>query len=72
MLEKIWACVDANIETIASNVYLKLFGEKPALHQLFPFYEDQSNKVSYNDYNGKYPEPVNTSWFLIFRSVFKG
>lgn len=63
----IWPYVEANMEAFAISVHRVMFARKPSLFQLFPFYEDESNKISFTDYGGTHTEYPAHSWFVICR-----
>ena len=69
MLYKIWTHIDSNLESFAKKLYERMFETHPNLHTIFPFHADQMNQVNFNEYQGSYQEPSNSSWFLLFRYV---
>ena len=44
-----------------------MFKSDPDLMPLFPFYKDEWNKISYQDYQGSHPEQPPNTWFIVFR-----
>lgn len=53
--------------TPPTRLFLKA---EPNLLPKYPFYNDEWNKIAYNDYTGTFPDQSASSWFLIFREVF--
>ena len=44
-----------------------MFKLDPDLMVKYPFYQDEWNKISYDDYSGQYPDHPPNSWFVVFR-----
>jgi hypothetical protein len=46
-----------------------MFKIEPDLMVKYPFYKDEWNKISYNDYKGQFPDQPPNNWFVVFRYV---
>ena len=44
-----------------------MFKQDPDLMVKYPFYKDEWNKISYNDYKGSFPDQPPNNWFIVFR-----
>ncbi|KAL4233261.1 hypothetical protein ACF0H5_007945 [Mactra antiquata] len=74
-LQKCWSLIEQNLD--AGNpehpgLYLLrlMFKQDPDMMAKYPFYKDEWNKISYNDYKGNFPDQPPNNWFVVFREVF--
>ena len=59
-----------HVATVASNMFKTMFAEDPELIKHYPFYEDEWNRITFNDYAGSFPEQLPNTWFILFRDIF--
>ena len=46
-----------------------MFKSDPDLMPKYPFYKDEWNKITYQDYQGNHPDQAPHTWFVVFRWV---
>lgn len=59
-----------NIHVLLTFYFRQFFKAEPDLMPKYPFYKDEWNKISYNDYSGSYPDQPPHTWFIVFREIF--
>ncbi|XP_053398044.1 androglobin-like [Mercenaria mercenaria] len=74
-LQKCWAIIEQNLDPSNPDhpglfLFRQMFKLDPDLMVKYPFYKDEWNKISYNDYKGQYPDQPPNNWFVVFREVF--
>ncbi|XP_066285114.1 androglobin-like isoform X10 [Branchiostoma lanceolatum] len=69
-LQKAWAILEPNLETIGLNLLKDMFKQDPELMTRYPFHQDEWNKISYADYQGTFADQPAHTWFVVFRDVF--
>ena len=58
---------DKCLSLIPTLFYRQMFKLDPDLMVKYPFYQDEWNKISYNDYKGNFPDQPPNNWFVVFR-----
>ncbi len=79
-LQKAWQVIENNVEEMGKSLFRSLFKADPDLMPRYPFFKDEWNKISYNDYKGTHADQAANTWFIVFRwekygrreSPFKG
>ncbi|XP_052808177.1 androglobin-like isoform X3 [Mya arenaria] len=74
-LQKCWTLLEQAMEPSSPEhpglfLFRHMFKLEPDMMVKYPFYKDEWNKISYNDYKGQYPDQPPNNWFVIFREVF--
>ncbi|XP_035685724.1 androglobin-like [Branchiostoma floridae] len=69
-LQKAWAILEPNLETIGLTLLKDMFKQDPELMTRYPFHQDEWNKISYADYQGTFADQPAQTWFVVFRDVF--
>eukprot|EP00058_Branchiostoma_floridae_P013566 XP_002599054.1 hypothetical protein BRAFLDRAFT_81713 [Branchiostoma floridae] len=69
-LQKAWAILEPNLETIGLTLLKDMFKQDPDLMTRYPFHQDEWNKISYADYQGTFADQPAHTWFVVFRDVF--
>ncbi|XP_060593126.1 androglobin-like isoform X19 [Ruditapes philippinarum] len=74
-LQKCWAIIEQNLDPNNPDhpglfLFRQMFKIEPDLMVKYPFYKDEWNKISYNDYKGQFPDQPPNNWFVVFREVF--
>ncbi|XP_019639273.1 PREDICTED: androglobin-like isoform X4 [Branchiostoma belcheri] len=69
-LQKAWAILEPNLETIGLTLLKDMFKQDPELMTRYPFHQDEWNKISYADYHGTFADQPANTWFVVFRDVF--
>ncbi|CAL1548032.1 unnamed protein product [Lymnaea stagnalis] len=70
ILSKCWSYIEANAEENGLFLLREMFRKNSDMIPLYPFYQDEWNKISYADYKGTYYEQPSMNWFIVFRDIF--
>ncbi|XP_071819104.1 androglobin-like isoform X13 [Apostichopus japonicus] len=69
-LQECWEKLEPNLEEHSLHLFRSMFKADPDLMPLFPFSQDEWNKIAYVDFQGTYQDQPNNTWFVVFRDVF--
>ena len=69
-LRKSLGAVEQNVHENSLLLFRAMFKQRPELMQLYSFYRDEWNRISYLDFNGAYAEQPTNNWLILFRDVF--
>ncbi|XP_035827266.1 androglobin [Aplysia californica] len=69
-LTKSWSQIESTAEENGLVLLREMFKRDPDIMSLYPFYQDEWNKISYSDYKGVYQEQPSLTWFIVFRDIF--
>ncbi|XP_030053895.1 androglobin [Microcaecilia unicolor] len=70
LLKKLWLRTEANYEYSSVTLMRHMFKYNSKICKIYPSFEDETTRISFDDYTVAYTEQPANTWFVVFREVF--
>nr|XP_033795634.1 androglobin isoform X2 [Geotrypetes seraphini] len=70
ILKKLWLRIENKYEKSGVTILRHMFQYNSKICQIYPSFEDEITRISFNDYTVTYIEQPANNWFVVFREIF--